>query len=622
MIKHQNATRRYFLKSALVLMPTALVTSTGQADEDLSLPRDMATDLPATAWERGTNAEINIDSPRDVQKVIRKLGVYRGGPSSAQKQGPPSAKQPSQKVISYASEPDFALIETEQPLPGFCPLVHDIRRTGTTTYLRFHFRLASPKLRAACRAVIETEASEQKFLDHVRQLTGAGPLVEVQDYPVVEVYIVLRDGVSGVTLSSRREITRLGPDELAIWMSFTPGCLAHFLDAQELGDLEFTPIYLYGGQRIDTVAQTTTVDSNTALKAKQLLSSEQLTKQKHGDETIEPILQGHVNSITRQLATDVYQDVYVSDPLLLTEVRSDALLIGTIFDPGRWMDFAAFRNAFPDFDLAAYLRPHLRTTSKSGGSLSLKSKGASEQTASSVSGGLGFSFLGVGAQAEATSGRSQIETLQNTTGTDFRWDESSQSFVPFRIRVFRLAAGEDDRRVVQHRRVQVAQGASQTYLIPAPIPQWYCTEVVDASLERYIADHADRETRQGLEKSVGDSEKRIVHLSQRDDDLAAEIKKLDAELLAVEAQLRHREAEFRQALPASQSHLIDGVNKALLERKAQMVAHRAALVKARSQLTRDVAVTSEQKTELLRRIDELDARITQFARRFEIQHRR
>jgi hypothetical protein len=105
------------------------------------------------------------------------------------------------------------------------------------------------------------------------------------------------------------------------------------------------------------------------------------------------------------------------------------------------------------------------------------------------------------ADGDSQSARSEIARLESLTGIEFRETASRQEYVPHKVRVAYLTKGSDRQAIARCRYLQFDAGDNRTPIVPAPVPQWFTTDLVDKQLceqyaarvrERDLSDHVRR----------------------------------------------------------------------------------------------------------------------------------
>lgn len=441
----------------------------------------------------GRPLSIDIDG-----KGIRTLFMFEGRSSADQ-------RDPARVVYYHGL--DLALIPRDKPLPGFPVWVQDAVQRDDQTVIEVRFRLSSPALRRACEAKLLGDMRD--FFDRERlRLKVPALKVEVQKVPAKELFIAVQDRATNITLAhDTQHIANLG-DEVLMSFPFKPEALALFLRCHKEGKLQFKPYYTMRADQIVTGEKQTDITYALGLRVKQLLDSRQRTKLSHdAPNTIYPILQDHVHRITRQVTMDIRSKIVADDPMILTFLHNDTMLVASCFEPANTLSYADFRKAFPAYTeemLAEYLKPYGVTKYSGEARESTEGKQHSKENTGSTGGGFGLRLsigplsLGVGGQTE--SAERILDTIYNATGIRLVQGETKTYYEPSEVKVYRLAEGFETKDLKQASSVTLSKGPLNSYLEESPFPETYLVATVDKSLAKTLELH-DHVTRLLAEKA-------------------------------------------------------------------------------------------------------------------------
>jgi hypothetical protein len=415
-------------------------------------------------------------------KEIRTIWMYEGRTTVDQ-------RDPARVVYYHGL--DLALVPSEKSLPGFPDWVQDVTQRDGDTIVEVRFRLSSPKLRRACEAKLLGDMRD--FFDREKERLKVPALkVEVLKIPAWELFIAVQDSATKLTLAyDTQHIANLGED-VVMSFRFRPEDLSLFMRVAKEGKLQFKPYYKVRADQIITGEKQTNVAYDVGLKVKQLLDHRQQSKLKNDDEnTIHPILQDHVNRISRQVSMDIKSRITASDPDVITFLHNDTMLVASCFDPANTLSYADFRRAFPTYSeemLAEYLKPYGVT--KDYRQINEKQSGTqhTDEKSKQSGGGLGFS-LSVGPLALGSSGSKEdaervLDTIYNATGVRLVSGGSENYYKPAEVKVHKLAEGFEQRKLTQASSITLTKGVVNSYLEESPFPQTYVAEVVVKSYEK------------------------------------------------------------------------------------------------------------------------------------------
>jgi hypothetical protein len=317
-LRNDITSRRWFMAVRMVLIVFAS-EMVGARD---GLAQDRKNPTPGSIADPGEDfVPKPIGRPLVIRaegKEIRTIYMYEGSSKADQ-------KDPAR--IVYYHGLDLALAPSPQKIPGFPDWVQDVTQRDDDTIVEVRFRLSSPKLRRACEAKLLGDMRD--YFDREKERLKVPTLkVEVQKIPALELFMAVQDSATKLTMAyDTQHIAQLGED---VVMSFRlkPEDLALFLKVAKEHKLQFKPYYTVRADKILIGEKQTNIAYEVGLKVRQLLDHRQRTKNKADDEnTIYPILQDHVNRLTRQVSIDINTRITVNDPDVIAFLHNDTMLV-------------------------------------------------------------------------------------------------------------------------------------------------------------------------------------------------------------------------------------------------------------------------------------------------------
>jgi hypothetical protein len=168
-------------------------------------------------------------------------------------------------------------------------------------------------------------------------------------------------------------------------------------------------------------------------------------------------------------------------------VISNANLTGAVVARSMTMDLTKLYT-FPEFGpemLAEYLRPHVEAINRSVGreAITIDAREDGSQVSSRTGGGFAF---GIGFRTESEDETYLRNRLEEASGIEFRASATRNRYLPHRARVHFLARGTETQAVTRCRYVKLDAGDNPALVMPAPVPQWFTSELVDGRLRELL----------------------------------------------------------------------------------------------------------------------------------------
>jgi hypothetical protein len=482
------------------------------------------------------------------------LSIHQGKP------GPGQALPDD--VQLYCVNPEFSLVPRRPALVGLGPLVHRVERAGAVTQLWFRVRLHSPQLLDAARGKIETSETEKPHL------AGNPPrTASVLPWPIYQLAVACRrTGVATPLAISEPKPVKENGNVVEIVLAFDPLRLAEFLEAQERGRLEFIPLYVSRGQRIDVLDDYFTISTEMVARATRTLRAEQQSGE-------HPIFHNTLQDITSSLSLMSLQDTRVRGKSMLPMVQSHTDLSGAIVARTATLSLQELYK-FPEYGaeaLAGYLKAQVESVNRSLGYEAITTHAHEQGEQTSDRSGVGFS-LGFAARGESQDESFVRNRLEDASGVEFVESAVKRRYVPHRVRVHFLARGSDRQTVTRKRYVQLDAGGLDAPVAPAPVPQWFTTDLVDRQLKELLDRLPPRRSE-------------LDRLAELQRDLA----KLEAELDG----LRVEQDQLAKVKGSLQQQLRDAP-----KRTTDLTAASARLEEANAQLTAEIKKIRDEHTKL------------------------
>ena len=384
------------------------------------------------------------------------------------------------KIVVYPF-PILWTIPNPKPIPAMPKLVWEVYSRGGKIYATIRFGRWSDTFEEACKQHWITKNRE--FLDRERQTRNMPGLeVVVKRPPVIELFVAIQDRVTGLTLAHNQQHVLRGPDELDFTFEFEPDQFEAFLAASRDGKVAFQPIWRATTRNIGLGVQRVSAKVEIRKAIEDKIRSEGL--QLDG-----PIDQMTYAKMSREIQAEISGVIAVDGSEALPLLKPNLLILEGILRPDGWMNWEDFRRARgseADRVLAEYLAPHqlIKTTTTVKNESESSTKGT-ETT--QRSGGPVISYPGFTWNVSDENTNRDIDLVTKASGVEFREGETKNTFLPHKIKVYRLNQVGETLGTNQVFVVQLGGQLGTHYLKDQPISQEINSELVESSLSHTIA---------------------------------------------------------------------------------------------------------------------------------------
>jgi len=420
---------------------------------------------------------VSMEIRTDPTQLSRHTVSFTEGVSAADKKNP-------DRIVFYPY-PLIRLVPNPNSLPGQPNVVWKAVSYESKVKTTMRFRRFSEKDRRAGEATIERY--HRTYLDQERQRRERPELKPtVNKAPIIDLFIAIKNGLNGLTLACARQNVRSAGDEIDMDFIFDPEAYKQFLEAWKLKEIKFKPVYRASGKVFEQGVRRTQASVDVGLIVSQELSSEQLLGTM-------PIFQGDADRISRRVAVAVNEEGNLDGLAVLNLIKSDNLLLASVFEPATWMSLEDFQKTFgPEAQqiLALYLEPYEITRFEDKTDTNLDGKQNGHETTSSSGSGWGFPLPFFGFAKSSEDHTRDLEMIAKLTGVQFRKGRSERTFAPHRIKVYKLAQGYEKKHLEQANTIAIGVKSTNHYLADTEFDQDFTTTLVDAALDAIIEDCA------------------------------------------------------------------------------------------------------------------------------------
>jgi len=372
---------------------------------------------------------------------------------------------------TFVHRPLLAFIETDTPPEGFPNIVHDMD-TGLdgTVYLLFRIAISTPEFRQFMLQVLSEQAADE--------IARAGARVdeaEMQAWPVTHVVVVcedriLKDGDEPLEYAADRSNSIDSNDTyFEVRLGLDPARVPLFLERLESDDILFDFRYTFSSRSVVRAEEVIEGSIEISSLVRNSLSS----AQRDGELAI---FQGHINQVKRAVHASVTRRVRSQSPEHFPWI-ADSSAIDRLFEFDRAVTFEelagdeVLRAQVADY-LAPLIDEFVRETKLTRTQTDMEQITDKEEVEFALPEieVEGFGLRG-GPKIKLT--HEEIQRFTDETGLEVRFQETERRYVPYAIRVHKLADGwENVSLSAQHFGV-VATGRNTDYFDDTPVAPSY-----------------------------------------------------------------------------------------------------------------------------------------------------